>query len=118
MELEKYVYQKIKNFLYGVVREKDNFGVKDTGEVVHAPYDKEVTAGDNPVVKYYACIEMPDGTFYSLVMSKEDMETHARRHNSDYAKGKGLWAEMFDKMAEATVKRQLIQDAVRCGWLE
>ena len=65
------------------------------------------------VVAYYALFKMADGGGNFLVMSKEDIENHAKKFSQAFKgeRASGPWKTDFDSMAKKTVIKQLLKYA-------
>ena len=62
-----------------------------------------------PVIAYYAVYTLTNGGYEFLVMSKEDVEKHARRFSKSY--NNGPWQTNFDEMAKKTAIKALLKYA-------
>lgn len=60
-------------------------------------------------IAYYAVYHLKNGGNGFTVMSREDVEKHARKHSKSY--GSGPWQNDFDSMAKKTVIKQLLKYA-------
>lgn len=61
------------------------------------------------VIGYLAYIEMLNGFQQSLYMSVEQVQAHAKKYSTNFAKyGTGLWKDEFDLMAKKTVIKLLL----------
>lgn len=91
------------------VRENDEFeyafGLEPS--LHHVPARKD--RGD--VVCYYAMFRTKDGGFGFEVMSKEDIQQHAKRYSKSYASSFSPWATNFDEMAKKTVLKKCLKYA-------
>lgn len=61
------------------------------------------------VIAYYAMYKLKDGGFGFEVMSKEDIENHAKKYSKTYKSGP--WQTDFDAMAKKTVIKQMLKYA-------
>lgn len=90
-----------------VVYENDNFeyayGLEPV--LIHKPAMRD--RGD--AVAYYAYYKTKDGGFGFEVMSRDDVEKHARRFSKAY--GSGPWKNHFDEMAKKTVLKKVLKYA-------
>lgn len=89
------------------VRERDTFDCEYGlhPKLKHVPADGD--RGD--VVKYYAIFMTKDGGYGFEVMSREDIERHARMYSKAY--GSGPWQTSFDEMAKKTVLKKVLKYA-------
>ena len=91
------------------VRENDefeySFGLEPSLHHVPARSDR----GD--VICYYAMFRTKDGGFGFEVMSKEDIQQHAKRYSKSYASSFSPWATNFDEMAKKTVLKKCLKYA-------
>ena len=90
------------------VFEKDDFSYEFGLEpkLTHKPY----TGEDRGQVKfYYAVYKLVNGGFGFEVMSKADVESHARRYSKAF--NAGPWKTNFDEMAKKTVIKKLLKYA-------
>lgn len=62
-----------------------------------------------PVIAYYAVYTLTNGGYEFLVMSKEDVEKHARRFSKSF--NNGPWQTNFDEMAKKTAIKALLKYA-------
>lgn len=60
------------------------------------------------VIGYAAYFELLNGFEKTLYMTREQVETHAKRFSKTYQRGQGIWVEDFDAMARKTVVKRLI----------
>ena len=63
------------------------------------------------VICYYAMFRTKDGGFGFEVMSREDIEAHARRHSKSYGGSFSPWKTSFDEMAKKTVLKKALKYA-------
>lgn len=91
------------------VRENDefeySFGLEPSLHHVPAHSDR----GD--VICYYAMFRTKDGGFGFEVMSREDIQQHAKRYSKSYASSFSPWATNFDEMAKKTVLKKCLKYA-------
>lgn len=91
------------------VRENDefeySFGLEPSLHHVPAHSDR----GD--VICYYAMFRTKDGGFGFEVMSREDVQQHAKRYSKSYASSFSPWATNFDEMAKKTVLKKCLKYA-------
>lgn len=89
------------------VREHDEFryqfGLEPT--LVHVPAQRD----RGEVTHYYAIWRGKDGAFGFEVMSREDVEAHAKKFSQSY--GNGPWKSNFDEMAKKTVLKKVLKYA-------
>lgn len=74
-------------------------------KLVHVPAAKD----RGEVIAYYAMFKTKDGGYGFNVMSREDVEYHARRYSKAY--GSGPWQSNFDEMAKKTVLKRVLKYA-------
>ncbi len=60
---------------------------------------------------YYAIFKTKDGGFGFEVMSREDIEKHAKRYSKSYGGSYSPWATNFDEMAKKTVLKRVLKYA-------
>ena len=91
------------------VRENDefsySFGLEPTLHHVPARGDR------GNVICYYAMFRTKDGGFGFEVMSREDVEAHARQYSKSYGNGYSPWSTNFDEMAKKTVLKKCLKYA-------
>lgn len=64
------------------------------------------------VILYYAMFKLVNGGFAFEVMSREDIEAHARKYSKSYGSGySSPWATNFDEMAKKTVLKKALKYA-------
>lgn len=63
------------------------------------------------VICYYAMFRTKDGGFGFEVMSREDVEKHAKRYSKSYNSGFSPWNTNFDEMAKKTVLKKALKYA-------
>lgn len=75
-------------------------------KLVHKPLIK----GDRgPVIAYYAYWRGKDGGYGFSVMSKDDIDAHARKYSKSV--GNGPWVTSYDEMAKKTVLKRVLKYA-------
>lgn len=91
------------------VHENDEFDVEYGLEpkLVHKPVFKD----RGPVIAYYGLWKDKDGISGFEIMSKEDVEAHARKYSQSYGKGFSPWKTNFDEMAKKTVIKKALKYA-------
>ena len=91
------------------VHENDEFDVEYGLEpkLVHKPVFKD----RGPVIAYYGVWKDKDGISGFEIMSKEDVEAHARKYSQSYGKGFSPWKSNFDEMAKKTVIKKALKYA-------
>lgn len=91
------------------VHENDEFDVEYglDPKLVHKP----VFNDRGNVVAYYGMWKDKDGNFGFEVMSREDIEAHARKYSQSYGKGFSPWKTNFDEMAKKTVIKKALKYA-------
>ena len=91
------------------VHENDDFDVEYglDPKLVHKPVFKD----RGNVVAYYGMWKDKDGNFGFEVMSREDIEAHARKYSQSYGKGFSPWKTNFDEMAKKTVIKKAMKYA-------
>lgn len=91
------------------VHENDEFIVEYGLEpkLVHKPVFKD----RGPVIAYYGVWKDKDGISGFEIMSKEDVEAHARKYSQSYGKGFSPWKTNFDEMAKKTVIKKALKYA-------
>ena len=91
------------------VRENDtfeySFGLEPSLRHIPARSDR------GEVICYYAMFRTRDGGFGFEVMSREDVEAHARRYSKSYSSGFSPWTTNFDEMAKKTVLKKCLKYA-------
>lgn len=60
---------------------------------------------------YYAMFRTKDGGFGFEVMSKEEIEAHARKYSQSYGSDFSPWKSNFDEMAKKTVLKRVLKYA-------
>lgn len=75
------------------------------------PHHVPALDGRGPVVCYYAMFRTKDGGFGFEVMSREDIESHAKRYSKSYGGGFSPWSTNFDEMAKKTVLKKCLKYA-------
>ena len=91
------------------VRENDefaySFGLEPSLRHVPARSDR------GEVICYYAMFRTKDGGFGFEVMSREDVEAHARKYSKSYGSSFSPWSTNFDEMAKKTVLKKCLKYA-------
>lgn len=91
------------------VRENDefsySFGLEPTLHHVPARGDR------GNVICYYAMFRTKDGGFGFEVMSRDDVEAHAKRYSKSYGGSFSPWSTNFDEMAKKTVLKKCLKYA-------
>ena len=91
------------------VRENDefsySFGLEPTLHHVPARGDR------GNVICYYAMFRTKDGGFGFEVISREEVEAHARQYSKSYGNGYSPWSTNFDEMAKKTVLKKCLKYA-------
>ena len=91
------------------VRENDeysySFGLEPTLHHVPARGDR------GNVICYYAMFRTKDGGFGFEVMSRQDVEAHAKRYSKSYDGSFSPWSTNFDEMAKKTVLKKCLKYA-------
>jgi len=82
-----------------------SFGLNPTLHHVPARGDRGET------VYYYAVFHTKGGGFGFEVMSREDVESHARKYSKAYSTGYSPWSTNFDEMAKKTVLKKTLKYA-------
>ena len=72
---------------------------------------KPALSDRGPVIAYYAMFRTKDGGFSFCVMSKEDIDEHARKYSKAAGGGYSPWSTNFDAMAKKTVLKQVLKYA-------
>lgn len=91
------------------VHENDDFEVEYglDPKLLHKPVFKN----RGTVVAYYGVWKDKEGNFGFEVMSREDVEAHARKYSQSYGKGFSPWKTNFDEMAKKTVIKKALKYA-------
>lgn len=90
------------------VRENDQFeyALGLDPKLEHIP----ASSNRGDATHYYAVVRMKDGGFCFAVMSKADVEAHARKYSKAYS-GYSPWKTAFDEMAKKTVLKRALKYA-------
>lgn len=72
---------------------------------------KPAIKGRGAVIAYYATYKLENGGFGFAVMSKEDIENHAKRYSDAYKSSYSPWSTQFDEMAKKTVIKKALKYA-------
>lgn len=75
--------------------------------LVHKP----ATSNRGNVIAYYAVFKLVNGGFGFEVMSKEDIEAHAKKYSQSYNSKYSPWTNNFDEMAKKTVLKKVLKYA-------
>ena len=70
---------------------------------------KPAATARGKAIWYYAIYHLKNGGFAFEVMSREDVELHARKYSKSF--GAGPWQTEFDEMAKKTVLKRLLKYA-------
>ncbi len=99
--------EELKSIEAHAVYENDEFDFEFGLEpkLVHKPAMKD--RGD--VIWYYAVYHLVNGGYGFEVMSREDVETHARKYSKSFSNGP--WQAEFDEMAKKTVLKKVLKYA-------
>lgn len=92
------------------VHENDDFEVEYglDPKLLHKPVFKN----RGKVIAYYGVWKDKDGHNYGFeVMTREDVEAHAKKYSQSYGKGFSPWHSNFDEMAKKTVIKQALKYA-------
>lgn len=93
------VYEVCKN-------DKFEYELGFNERLVHVPADTD----RGEVVKYYAYAKTKAGGKYMTVMSRSDVEKHAKQYSQAYKAGRDTpWKSAFDEMAKKTVLLRLMK---------
>lgn len=76
-------------------------------KLIHKP----ATANRGKAVAYYAMFKTKSGGYGFEVMSREDVESHARKYSRSYSSATSPWQSDFDGMAKKTVLKQALKYA-------
>ena len=92
-----------------VVYENDDFDFEYglDGTVRHRPVLKD---RGNPIA-YYADYKLVNGGYGFEVMSKEDIDAHARKYSQAFNSSYSPWKTAYDEMAKKTVLKRLLKYA-------
>lgn len=72
---------------------------------------KPASGDRGEVVAYYAVFKLTNGGFGFEVMSKSDVENHAKRYSKSYGNSKTPWNTNYDEMAKKTVLKKVLKYA-------
>ena len=91
------------------VRENDNFTYEYglDPKLSHKPALRD----RGEVYCYYAMFRTKDGGFGFEVMSRDDIEEHARKYSQSYGSDFSPWKSNFDEMAKKTVLKRVLKYA-------
>lgn len=100
---------EFKNIEARVVHENDEFEYEYGLEpkLIHKP----AMTGRGKPIYYYAVFTLVNGGFGFEVMSREDIENHARQYSQAYGTSFSPWKTNFDAMAKKTVLKQVLKYA-------
>lgn len=76
-------------------------------KLVHKP----ATSNRGEAIMYYAVFKLVNGGFGFEVMSKEDIQEHAKTYSQAYGSNYSPWAKNFDEMAKKTVLKKVLKYA-------
>lgn len=100
---------EFRNIEARVVYENDEFrysyGLEP--ELVHKP----AMSNRGNVICYYAVYTLVNGGFGFEVMSKEDIQDHAKKYSQAYGSSYSPWKTAFDEMAKKTVIKRVLKYA-------
>ena len=100
---------EFKNIEAHVVHENDEFsyayGLEP--ELIHRPALKD----RGEVICYYAVYTLVNGGFGFEVMSKEDVQEHAKKYSQAYNSSFSPWKTSFDEMAKKSVIKRVLKYA-------
>ena len=100
---------EFKNIEAHVVHENDEFsyayGLEP--ELIHRPALKD----RGEVICYYAVYTLVNGGFGFEVMSKEDVQEHAKKYSQAYNSSFSPWTTSFDEMAKKSVIKRVLKYA-------
>lgn len=98
---------EVKSIEARVVYENDTFEYQLGLEpkLLHKP----AASDRGNAIWYYAIYHLINGGYAFEVMSKEDVEKHARKYSKSF--GAGPWQTEFDEMAKKTVLKKLLKYA-------
>lgn len=91
------------------VRENDEFSYSFGLEPML--HHKPALSNRGNVICYYAIFRTKDGGFGFEVMSREDVEAHAKRYSKSYGGSFSPWSTNFDEMAKKTVLKKCLKYA-------
>lgn len=74
-------------------------------------YHKPAMSNRGKVICYYAVYNLVNGGFGFEVMSKEDVEKHAKTYSQAYSSSYSPWTKNFDEMAKKTVIKRVLKYA-------
>lgn len=74
-------------------------------------YHKPAMRNRGNVVCYYAVYNLVNGGFGFEVMSKEDVEKHAKTYSQAYNSSYSPWTKNFDEMAKKTLIKRVLKYA-------
>ena len=100
---------EFKNIEAHVVHENDEFsyayGLEP--ELIHRPALKD----RGEIICYYAVYTLVNGGFGFEVMSKEDVQEHAKKYSQAYNSSFSPWKTSFDEMAKKSVIKRVLKYA-------
>jgi recombination protein RecT len=96
----------VKRFEAHAIHEKDHFdySLGMTPRLEHKPY---LSGSRGNAIAYYAIALLPSGETVFEIMSRPDVEAHAKRYSRSY--NDGPWKTEFDEMAKKTVAKSLFK---------
>lgn len=100
---------QFRNIEARVVHENDEFEYEYGLEpkLLHRP---AMANRGNPVA-YYAVFTLVNGGFGFEVMSKEDVDAHARQYSQSFGSGFSPWRTAYDSMAKKTLIKRVLKYA-------
>lgn len=72
---------------------------------------KPASGNRGEVIAYYAVFKLTNGGFGFEVMSKSDIENHAKKYSKSFGNDKTPWSKNYDEMAKKTVLKKVLKYA-------